>query len=149
MKKILVILTLFFIGTGVTVAQNAAGDSSTNVSNTDTAKIKFEKKTHDFGTIEEGTQAKTTFKYSNTGNVPVILTNVRPSCGCTTPNWSREPLQPGESAVITAVFNSRGKSGTFHKSITVTSNAGTTMIYIKGNVIKQSEEPQTPVRIKN
>lgn len=150
MKKLLLILAILSIGVEVSFAQkNAANDSSVSVGTADTAKIKFERKTHDFGTIEEGTRAKTVFRYTNTGKVPLVLSKVKPACGCTTPSWSREPLAPGESAEITAVFNSTSKNGTFHKSITVTSNAGVTVLYIKGNVKKKEVQPQTPVRIKN
>ena len=168
MKKTLLILSLIAFGLTSVSAQtvnNGKGKTASDnpkenkvkpvkansdTSSTDTAAMVFEKKTHDFGTIEEGTRAKTVFKFTNTGNVPLVLTNVKPSCGCTSPNWSREPIAPGETGEITVEFNSNGKGGsTFHKSVTVTSNAGVTVIYIKGNVVKKPTEPESPVRIKN
>src|SRR5437870_282846 len=87
--------------------------------------LKFEKETHEFGTIAEGVQATYEFKFKNTGNQPVVISNVQPSCGCTTPDWTKEPILPGKSGMVKAVYNSTGRPGAFHKSITVTSNAAT------------------------
>ncbi|GAB3528115.1 hypothetical protein GCM10027443_05600 [Pontibacter brevis] len=99
-------------------------------------KLSFEKETHDFGTIAEGTQATYEFRVKNVGDQPVIISNVQPACGCTTPTWTKEPLLPGKTGVITAVYNSTGRPGPFHKSITVTSTAEepTQVLYIKGGV---------------
>ncbi len=77
------------------------------------------------------------FKFKNTGKEPLILTNVKASCGCTTPQWPREPIMPGQEASIKAVYNSKGRPGNFNKSITVTSNdseAPTQVLYISGMV---------------
>ncbi len=99
-------------------------------------EIKFEKDSHDFGTVSEGTQASYEFKVKNVGNQPVIIANVQPSCGCTTPDWTKDPILPGKTGIIKAVYNSTGRPGPFHKSITVTSNGAnpTAVIYIKGEV---------------
>ncbi|MFD2245224.1 DUF1573 domain-containing protein [Pontibacter ruber] len=99
-------------------------------------ELKFEKETHDFGTIAEGVQATYEFKVKNVGNQPVVIANVQPSCGCTTPDWTKDPILPGKTGVIKAMYNSTGRPGPFHKSITVTSNAATPsqVIYIKGEV---------------
>ncbi|WP_439882285.1 DUF1573 domain-containing protein [Pontibacter sp. MBLB2868] len=100
------------------------------------AEIKFEKDTHDFGTIAEGTQAAYEFRVKNTGNQPLIISTVQPSCGCTTPDWTKEPILPGKIGMIKAMYNSTGRPGPFHKSITVTSNAATAtqVLYIQGEV---------------
>jgi hypothetical protein len=87
------------------------------------ASIKISKDAHDFGSIEEGTQASFTFEITNTGNQPLVISNVAPSCGCTTPEWTRDPIQPGEKGKIMATYNSQGRPGAFTKAITVTSNA--------------------------
>lgn len=99
-------------------------------------ELKFEKATHDFGTIAEGTQAAYEFQVKNVGNQPVIISAVQPSCGCTTPEWTRDPILPGKTGTIKAMYNSTGRPGPFHKSITVTSNAATPnqVLYIKGEV---------------
>jgi hypothetical protein len=106
-------------------------------------ELKFEKETHDFGTVNEGVQAAYEFKFTNTGNAPVVISNVQASCGCTTPDWSKTPVLPGKTGFIKASYNSAGRPGVFNKSITVTSNAATPskVLFIKGNVEKK-EEPK-------
>lgn len=102
--------------------------------------LKFEKETHEFGNISEGTQATYAFKFKNTGNQPVVIANVQPSCGCTTPDWTKEPILPDKSGMVKAVYNSTGRPGAFHKSITVTSNAATPTqaLFIEGTVLEKS-----------
>lgn len=100
------------------------------------AKISFEKEVHDYGTIEYGGNADCVFKFTNTGNAPLILSNVKRSCGCTTPYWPKEPIAPGETAEIKVRYDSK-RPGAINKSITVTSNAvnaPTTVIRIKGSI---------------
>ena len=106
--------------------------------------LKFEKETHDFGTITEGGQAIYEFKFKNTGNQPIIISNVQPSCGCTTPDWTKEPILPSKSGIVKAVYSSAGRPGVFHKSITVTSSAATATqaLFIKGNVLEKSAVTQ-------
>jgi hypothetical protein len=84
--------------------------------------IEFDKKEHDFGEIEAKKKVETTFKYKNTGEAPLVITDIKTSCGCTVPqNWSREPLLPGESGEFTVVFNGSG-ANKITKTITVTAN---------------------------
>ena len=111
--------------------------------------IKFEKETHEFGTVAEGVQATYQFKFKNTGNQPVIISNVQPSCGCTTPDWTKEPILPGKTGMVKAVYHSTGRPGAFHKSITVTSNAAnpSQILFIKGtvaapNTVKKEYTPE-------
>ncbi len=86
--------------------------------------ITFEKKTHDFGDIVQGDKVEQTFKFTNTGNEPLVITNVEVTCGCTTPKgWPRDPIMPGASADLTVGFNSAGKSGHQNKVVTIVSNA--------------------------
>lgn len=98
--------------------------------------IKFVTDQHDFGTVPEGPQAKYDFEFENTGKEPLILQNVQASCGCTTPEWPKNPILPGEKAKITAIYNTQGRPGAFTKTITVTSNAKTPtkVITIRGTV---------------
>jgi hypothetical protein len=107
------------------------------------AKLEVEVETHDFGTIEEGVIAEYEFKIKNTGNAPLILSNVQASCGCTTPSWTKDPIEPGKTGTVKASYNSNGRPGAFNKSITLTSNAEmpTKAVYIKGNVNKKPEKP--------
>ncbi|MCB4808687.1 DUF1573 domain-containing protein [Tamlana sp. 62-3] len=84
--------------------------------------IEFEKTEHDFGEIESRTAVETVFKYKNSGDAPLVITDIKSSCGCTVPqNWSREPLAPGESGEFTVKFNGSG-SNKVTKTITVTAN---------------------------
>ncbi|MFN3404119.1 MAG: DUF1573 domain-containing protein [Cytophagaceae bacterium] len=113
----------------------------------------FEFKTdkHDFGIVEEGIQAEYEFEFTNTGDAPIVLTDVRASCGCTTPSWTREPVKPGEKGHIKASYNSVGRIGVFNKSITITSNAteASKVVYIKGIVVKKdTTAAPTPEKLK-
>lgn len=82
----------------------------------------FEEKEHDFGEIEARKSVETIFKYKNTGDAPLVITNIKASCGCTVPkDWSREPLPVGESAQFSVKFNGSG-SNKISKTITVTAN---------------------------
>jgi len=112
-----------------------------------TPEFLFEAESHDFGTVAEGTQATYEFKFTNTGKEPLIISNVQASCGCTTPKWTNEPVAPGKTGVITAMYNSSGRPGPFTKSITVTSNAKSTpkVLTINGVVEAKPVEQPSPV----
>ena len=114
--------------------------------------ITFSKTTHDFGKINEADGRVTTiFEFKNEGMTPLVLSNVRASCGCTTPKWTREPIEPGQTGTITVTYNPNGRPGRFQKTITVTSNASvpTVRLYIKGEVIPKPAKPteQYPVEM--
>jgi hypothetical protein len=86
--------------------------------------ITWEKKTHDFGDIVQGDKVEQTFYFTNTGNEPLLITNVQVSCGCTTPKgWPRDPIAPGGKGELTVSFNSAGKMGKQSKPVTIISNA--------------------------
>src|SRR5690606_1299878 len=86
--------------------------------------ITWEKASHDFGDINQGDKVEHTFAFTNTGNEPLIITNVQVTCGCTTPKgWPRDPIPPGGKSQITIGYNSTGKIGKQNKVITVVSNA--------------------------
>ena len=88
------------------------------------AVITWEKKSHDFGTIVQGDKVEHTFYFTNTGNEPLIITNVQVSCGCTMPKgWPRDPVPPGAGGEITVSFNSAGKMGMQNKPVTLVTNA--------------------------
>ena len=141
MKKALVVLVMLFAAVGV-FAQQATNDTL--------PIIKFEKLEHNFGKIKEGTLATYSFVFENVGKTPLILTNVIASCGCTTPEWPKEPIMPGKKATIKAAYNSYGRPGQFHKAITVKSNAGLDVVLsIKGDVLVNAPDPVSPVRNSN
>jgi hypothetical protein len=108
--------------------------------------IKFDKIEHDFAKIKEGTLASYSFVFYNTGKGPLILKDVHASCGCTTPEWPKEPIMPGGKAFIKAAFNSYGRPGNFTKFITVKSNAGPDItLTIKGEVLVNVPDPVSPM----
>jgi hypothetical protein len=87
------------------------------------AKISFEKEVHDFGKIkEDGGMVAYEFTFTNTGNEPLVITNVRATCGCTTPTWTQNPVMPGEKGFVKAAFDPRNRPGNFNKSIIITTN---------------------------
>ena len=83
--------------------------------------IKFEKTVHDYGTIEQGANGDCEFVFTNNGTEPLILSNVRSSCGCTIPSWPREPIMPGKSSAIKVHYDTN-RIGGIAKSITVSTN---------------------------
>jgi len=110
----------------------------------DKPAIKFKSENHDSGKIKAGVQATHEFEFVNTGKGALIISNVAASCGCTTPDWTREPIAPGKTGKIKAVYNSQGRPGQFTKQVTVTSNAAeaTKVLTISGLVEKV--EPGVP-----
>ncbi len=99
--------------------------------------IIFNNLEHDYGTIERGGDGQSEFVFTNKGSSPLILSNVRASCGCTVPQWPREPIPPGETNSIKVKYNTN-IVGTFNKTITVNSNAanGLVRLRVKGQVMK-------------
>ena len=106
--------------------------------------ITFEKTEHDFGKIhEEDGRVSTVFEFKNEGMTPLVLSNVRASCGCTTPTWTKEPVEPGQTGSITVTYNPNGRPGRFQKTVTITSNASepSKKVYIKGEVLPKQAKP--------
>jgi len=106
--------------------------------------ITFDKMEHDFGEIMDGTPVETVFSYTNTGKSPLVVTNIKSTCGCTVPqDWSKEPLAPGESDKFTVKFNGKGNGNTM-KAITVTANTetGSEVVKIKAFVKPDPNAPQ-------
>lgn len=88
------------------------------------AIISWEKSTHDFGDVVQGDKVEHTFRFKNTGNQDLVITNVEVTCGCTTPKgWPRDPITPGGGGELTVAFDSEGKIGKQNKVITITSNS--------------------------
>jgi hypothetical protein len=99
------------------------------------AAFKWVETTHDFGKIPQGKPVTHEFKFTNTGKVPLVLSQVQASCGCTTPDYSKDPIPPGKTGSIKATFNA-GATGPFNKSVTVNANVegGATYLILKGEV---------------
>lgn len=97
----------------------------------------FEKDIHDFGEIIQGEVANTEFKFTNTGKSDLIISSARASCGCTVPDYPKEPIKPGESGIIKVAYNSEGRKDAFNKTVTITANTipNENRIKIKGFVV--------------
>lgn len=124
---------LFFLL--IVVAGVATQAFSQTAPSTDLAVATFDNQNFDFGKIKQGTPVTHEFKFTNTGKVPMIITNVQASCGCTTPDWSKEPIAPGQKGFIKATYNA-ASVGAFNKAVTVTANIpnGSVQLFIKGEV---------------
>lgn len=128
MKKSLFFLVLMSLATYGLFAQD--NQTKTNDS------IVFEKLVHDYGTIKRGGDGNCVFTFTNKGQKPLVLSNVRASCGCTVPQWPKEPILPGKKGEIKVKYNTK-RPGSFNKSITVRSNAANSVVRlrIKGKVV--------------
>lgn len=130
-------------------ASNVAAAAARDASSTKFPVLEFDKKEHDFGEIEKGKPVETVFSYSNTGDAPLVITEIKSTCGCTVPqDWSREPLAPGKSGKFTVKFNGSG-SNKVTKSINITANTekGTESVKITAfvkpdpNAVKPAVKP--------
>ncbi len=122
MKKLISVFALII---GMVFTSNAQG------------ALNFKQEKHDFGTIKEGDVAVYNFEFTNTGKTPVVISNVQPSCGCTIPQWPKQPIQPGKTGTVTASYSSKGRVGNFNKTITVINNGEVSQIVlsIQGSVV--------------
>lgn len=133
MKKIGFILLALVLSTSFMLAQ------ATGV-NKNTPKAEFSKEIHDFGKVEESAGTVTTeFTFKNTGNAPLIIQRVQASCGCTTPEYTNEPILPGKTGTIKVTYSTVGRVGVFNKDVTVFTNVPDTVykVKIKGEVTRK------------
>ncbi len=131
MKNLTSLLLIAFIGICSTV-------SGQDFEKKGQPEISFGKKVHNFGKIPQGEPASYEFEIKNTGDDALVINEVEPSCGCTTPKWPKKPIQPGETAKIKAVYDGKDK-GSFNKKIFVHSNvpfSEKAVLKIKGTVVK-------------
>lgn len=105
------------------------------------AAFTFEEDIHNFGEIDQGGIAKHTFKFVNTGKVPLIISDVRSTCGCTVADYPKEAIAPGASGEIPVTFDTKKKSGRQSKPITITANTypGKSVLYLEGVVRVQND----------
>lgn len=104
--------------------------------------MEFEKEIFDFGTIAQGEKVNFIYKFTNTGDADLIISSAKGSCGCTVPDWPKQPIAPGEVSEIKVVFNSDGKSGNQHKDVSINANTQPALnkIAFKGIVEVPAEE---------
>jgi len=108
--------------------------------------MKFEESEYDFGEIMEGEKVEHTFKFKNTGDKPLVISNAKGSCGCTVPSWPKEPIPPGGESEIQVVYDSKNKSGKQTKTVTITANTEPKETYLKitSQVKKDPNKPDQP-----
>ncbi len=127
MKKILI--SLLFVSLVVSSAYSQK-EINTNQDTKDIPEIYFENTTHDYGNIEYSSDGLCEFVFKNTGKEPLLLTNVKASCGCTTPTWPKEPIKKGKKGTIVVKYNTK-ITGSFTKTIRVYSNAKTSPVTLR------------------
>jgi len=105
------------------------------------SEIQFLEETFNFGEIVEGEVVQNVFEFENTSDVPLIISNAKGSCGCTVPEWPREPIMPGEKASILVQFNSKSKKGNTSKRISITANTipAITYLTLKGKILTKED----------
>ena len=103
------------------------------------AAFTFEKTEHDFGKIPQDKPVEYTFKFKNTGTEPLIISDARGSCGCTVPQYSKEPIAVGASGEIQVSFDPKGKSGVQRKTVTITANTNPARSTL--NIVSDVEGP--------
>jgi hypothetical protein len=156
MKKNILVLGMFLCLSIASKAQETKPAAATKTATTAPAPVaakpaenpnqsefKFEKEVYDFGAIKQGDVVNYEFKFTNAGKEPLIITEAHGSCGCTVPEYPKEPIKAGGKGVIKVTFNSAGKSSMQDKTVTISSNAkgGPKVLHIKGNVEVKAAEP--------
>lgn len=157
-KNILITLALFVCGTFIYLQATSTKDTPANpevpqinqtesvvssVSNETPDKVKslpaFVEKSHNFGEVIKGSPVSHTFKFTNNGTEDLLIENVKPACGCTTKDYTKEAVAPGESGFVTLTYNA-AKAGVFNKSASVMSNseeAPLLVLAFKGEVVEK------------
>lgn len=138
MKKVIMMALLLVGSMNIAMAQNQNQNQ-----NQKPAEIKFEKTSHNFGTFSENEpKVSCTFTYTNIGEQPLVINQAIASCGCTVPEYTKTPVQPGEKGEIKVTYNGAGKfPGHFKKSITVRTNGAVeiTRLYIEGDMTEAKQ----------
>ena len=169
MKKVLFILAAMFttsLALNTAIAQTTAtksaapaksstakaaakpAQSPAAASTTSGAKIEFSKEVHDYGNVKYGGDGTCTFEFKNTGNAPLIISQAQGSCGCTVPEWPKEPINPGQKALLKVKYDTN-RPGPINKTVTITSNAvnePSKVVSIKGTV---GEKPEGGAPVNN
>ncbi len=139
MRKFFIIISITAFVVSVSCSRAPGQDKAGNGG----PEIEFTYTEYDYGTVVQGGDGTSEFTFRNTGNEPLILSDVKSTCGCTVPSWPKEPVKSGESATIVVKY-STNRMGPINKSITVMSNAasGPVVLKIKGNVVPKTAETE-------
>ena len=148
MKKVFLfsLISLFAISCGTNAKDNtdqnvssessSINDSEVSIDTANAPIIALTNDTFSFGEAKEGDKVSHEFEFTNEGKTPLIISSVNASCGCTTPNYPKQPIKPGETSKIEVVFDTKNQPGMQHKVITMISNAhpNRTLFHLKGEV---------------
>lgn len=147
-KNIFILITIVLFAAGCNNSSDSKGNipadvvnnpntASGQVSTKGTPRISFESTVHDFGRVIEGEKITYAFKFSNSGKGDLLITGVTSTCGCTVPEFTKDPLNPGENGTIKVTFDSSNRKGFQNKVVTVVSNTipSTTELKIKAMVV--------------
>ncbi|MBC8984716.1 DUF1573 domain-containing protein [Pedobacter sp. N36a] len=123
-------------GASTEAGTTSLAEGTDPVAAADAAVMTFENENYNFGKIAPGEKVHYSYKFTNTGKSPLIISNAASTCGCTVPEIPKEPILPGASASINVVFDSAGKFGMQDKVVTVTSNANPTVaeLHLTGEI---------------
>ncbi len=135
MKKVVLSLMMMLFVVAAYAQQSA------QIASVNGPQITFEESEYSFGELQQGEKAEHVFTFKNTGSAPLVLSDVKTTCGCTASEWPKEPVAPGKSAQIKVTFNSAGKMGAQNKVVTIISNAVNAQEQVKmvGTVIPKKE----------
>jgi hypothetical protein len=136
MKKIVLVLLVFAVSTSV-FAQTVASAKPANAPRVENAAFTWTQTTFDFGKIKVSNPATHEFTFTNSGNVPLVTSSVKASCGCTVADYSKDPIAPGAKGFVKATYNA-ASVGQFSKTVTVNANTaeGVVVLTIKGEVVQ-------------
>lgn len=139
MKQVFTLFAFFAFSALAFAQATPAADAPAS---TDGPLMTFESIEVDYGTIEKDSDPLRIFKFTNTGTEPLVIKSAKGSCGCTVPNYAKEPILPGESSNIEVRYDTK-RVGPFSKSITLTTNeeVGKRVLKIKGKVLAPAQEP--------
>ncbi len=113
-------------------------------------QFEFSQMEHNFGTIAEGEVVEHLFNFTNNGQAPLVISNITASCGCTSPDWTKTPVKPGETGFVKVVFNSTAKSGAQAPTVTIQANTNPTVtrLSLKGTVNPKNSGPASVGPVK-
>jgi len=125
---------------GNTAVNPDLAQTTTNADPSTLGAFQFSEMEYDFGTINEGKVVEKVFNFTNNGQAPLVISNITASCGCTSPDWTKTPVQPGEKGYVKVVFNSAAKSGAQSPTVTIQANTNpsVTRLRMTGSVTPNS-----------
>jgi hypothetical protein len=140
MKKRISLLILSLAVVGIVVAQQLALNKPAVNFTVAAPVFKWTVQEYDFGKIKRGVPVTYVFKFTNTGEVPLIISTVQASCGCTVTEYTKQPIEAGQQGFVKATYNA-ANAGQFTKTVTVNANTeeGIARLTIKGEVVAQAE----------